>query len=127
MKIPKSLILYFLAFCFILIFYGSVLLHPNSYLFADSGDGLKNYFTYLYHIKNDPAWVEFSGMNYPFGENFMYTDCHPALANTIRLISIAVPGIADYSIGIVNFLMIISIFFTILLTHKVFTLSLIHI
>ena len=122
MKIPKSLFIYFLAFCFIFIFYGSVLLHPNSYLFADSGDGLKNYFTYLYHIKNDTSWVNFSGMNYPFGENFMYTDCHPVLANAIKLLSNFVPGISDYSIGIVNFLMIISIFITIILTHKVFTL-----
>jgi hypothetical protein len=121
MKIVKGLILPVLALCFVFIFYGKVLIHPNSYLFADSGDGLKNYFTYIFHIKNDASYIDFAGMNYPYGESFMYTDCHPLLTVFIKLLSNISPGIAGYSIGILNFLMIISIFFTVVFIHKILT------
>jgi len=119
MKIVKGLLLPVLAFCFVFIFYSKVLLHPNAFLFADSGDGLKNYFTYIFHIKNDASYVDFAGMNYPYGENIMYTDCHPILAIIIKTLAGIFPGIGNYSIGIVNFLMIISIFITILLINKI--------
>ena len=122
MKVVKSLVLPVLAICFVFIFYGNVLIHPNSYLFAATGDGLKNYYTYIFHIKNDTSFVNFNGMNYPYGENFMYTDCHPVLSVLIKVLSKFSPGIAGYSIGILNFLMIFSIFVTILLIYKILSL-----
>lgn len=93
-------------------FYGKVLLHPDSYMFADNGDGLKNYFTYSYHIKHDQTATGFEGMNYPYGEHFMYTDCHPVIATLLKTISGHEGYLAEHSVGILNFLMIISIFLT---------------
>lgn len=56
-------------------------------LLPSAGDGMKNYFTYLYHIKYDSTYWKFEGMNYPFGENIVFTDNQPLLANTVKFVS----------------------------------------
>ncbi len=86
-------------------------------MFANSGDGLKNYFTYSYHIQHDSSCVDFTGMNYPYGEHFMYTDCHPVLANMFRSLAGIFPFFSNYSIGILNFVMIFSVFFTFIVIY----------
>ncbi len=48
--------------------------------YGTSDDGLKTYFTYLYHLKYDESFLHFGGMNYPFGEHIVFTDNQPALA-----------------------------------------------
>ncbi len=96
-------------------------MHPNSYMFANSGDGLKNYFTYSYHIKHDTSLVNFEGMNYPYGEHFLYTDCHPALATLFRSLSGIFPFFSNYSVGLLNFLMIVSIFLTFIVIYLLLT------
>ncbi len=98
-------------------FYGKALLQPNSMMFSNSGDGLKNYFTYSYHITHDSSAVGFEGMNYPYGENIMYTDCHPAFALLFRSLSGPLPFIAGYSVGMLNFLMILSIILTFIVVY----------
>lgn len=105
-------VLAFLMAIFVFGFYGKVFLSPNSFMFNASGDAMKNYYTYAYHIKHDSTYVEFEGMNYPYGEHFLYTDCHPLIANSIKLLSGFFPGIVNYSVGIINFLMIFSFFLT---------------
>lgn len=103
-----------LGISLILIFflYGEVILNPNQYLFSSTGDGIKNYFTYAYHIKHGASFVNLEGMNYPYGENFFYTDCQPALVLLLKSLSSIFPNISDYSIGILNELLITSIFVT---------------
>ena len=119
---PKNYIIYLLALIIVFAFYHRVLLHPNQYMFSNSGDGMKNYYTYAYHIKNDASYVNFSGMNYPYGENYLYTDCHPVLANALMVLGNIFPSTKLYSIGIVNFLMIISIFFTLIILYHILRL-----
>ncbi len=94
---------------FIFYFYGKVILSPNKYLFTESGDAIKNYYTYAYHNVNDTSALNFEGLNYPYGENFLYTDCHPAFTLIIRTIKPYFPNVINYQIGIINFLMIFSI------------------
>ena len=106
------------ASVFIAFFYGKVLIHPNSYFFSESRDGLKNYYTFYYHSVNDGPYTEFNGMNYPYGENYLYTDCHPLIANTFQFLGNFSEEISNYSIGFINFIMIASIFFTFLLVYK---------
>jgi hypothetical protein len=89
--------------------YSHVLKAPNSYLFSDTGDGIKNYYAYMYHIKHDTSYVHFSGMNHPFGDHFAYTDGNPLLANSVKLLSSFVPGIEYYGIGIYNLSMLLSL------------------
>jgi hypothetical protein len=101
-----------LSSVFILSFYGKVIFHPDSYLFSNGGDALKNYFTWCYHIKYDSSYINFEGMNYPYGEHFLYTDCHPVFATFLKYLASNSDFFSDHSIGILNFAMIFSIFLT---------------
>jgi hypothetical protein len=111
------ILLIIISLAFIFSFYGKVILQPDSYLFNDKGDAVKNYFTYAYHIKHDSSFIDFEGMNYPYGEHFLYTDCHPALAVLIKLSSPVSDFFSTYSIGILNFLMILSVFLTFIICY----------
>jgi hypothetical protein len=115
-KLPLIVLLVFSA-SFIAIFYGKILLSPGDYVFSDSGDGIKNYYTYAYHITHDTSRFIFEGMNYPYGEHFLYTDCHPVLANTLQFAGNTFSALQQHSIGILNFLMIISIFLTFIVCY----------
>ncbi len=101
-----------ISFIFISYFYKDFIYHPNQYITADWGDGIKNYYTYAYHIKHDTSYVYFNGMNYPYGELHQFTDGQPFLSNSIILLKKFFPTIDNYSIGILNFLMIFSICIT---------------
>ncbi len=101
----------------IVFFYGKVLMHPNDYIFSNSGDGLKNYYTYAYHIQYDSTYTNLEGMNYPYGENYLYTDSHPILSNTFKWLSSTMPFFATHAIGILNILMIASILFTFIIVY----------
>ncbi|HMC96382.1 MAG TPA: hypothetical protein VKG92_01900 [Flavobacteriales bacterium] len=83
---------------FITSFYGHVLQAPNSVLFTGSGDGLKNYFTYAWHVDHDPGFLHFTGSGYPFGEHVFFTDGHPLLSWVLQVFSLLAP----YKIGILN-------------------------
>lgn len=101
----------FLLFCGLLFFfYSKPLLHPNQFLFSNQGDGIKNYYTYSYHIQNDSSLTAFEGMNYPYGEHFFYTDCHPVLTVLFRAVSSHNSFVATHSIAILNELLLLSIF-----------------
>jgi len=97
---------------FLFFYYGEILKAPNSYLFTDSGDAIKNYYTYAYHNVNDSSCINFEGLNYPYGEHFLYTDCHPIFTVLIKSLSSNFPKLVQYQIGIINFLMIFSILIT---------------
>ncbi len=73
----------------------------NTSMLTIGGDGLKNYFCYLYYIKYDQG-THFTGMNYPFGENILFTDNIPALAWTINHLKGWFPQIAEHSLMILH-------------------------
>ena len=116
------LLLFILTIGFLSFFYGKILIHPNSYIFTSSGDGIKNYYTYAYFIKNNQSSINFEGMNYPYYENFMFSDSHPLLALFLQKSSHLFPVVADYSIGILNLLMILSIGLTVFILFFIFRL-----
>ncbi len=120
-KIP-FLLLTLLFLCFYAFFYGKVLLEPNAYLFSTEGDGIKNYFTYVSHIKNNSSLSNFEGINYPYGENILYTDGHPLFIALFKPLHAVFPSLANYSIGILNFLMLISLYVGGIFLLKVFKL-----
>ncbi len=97
------------ALAFLLFFYGEALLSPNSYLFSGKGDGVKNYFTFASHLKNNKSVTNFEGFNYPYGENFLYTDGHPLLIVVLQPIVRIFPNVSNYSIGLLNSLMLLSL------------------
>lgn len=116
----------FLTFIFTLflffVFYTPVFLHPNDYLFAETGDGIKNYFTYAGYISNNHSWVNFDGMNYPYGEHIFYTDCTPFLALIVKGISWFFPSIVHYEIGLLNVLLLVSYIFCAIYLLKIYQL-----
>lgn len=96
-------ITFVLSFAVLFYFFHEVIIHPNDYLFSPEGDGIKNYYSYLFHAKHDPGFWELKGMNYPFYEHIVYTDAQPLLSWLIGKL-----GLADYGIGILNLLMLFS-------------------
>jgi len=111
--------LFLLASGFVFIFYGNILLSPNQYQFSAKGDAIKNYYTYAYYIKNNVNPINFEGLNYPYGEHFLYTDCTPVLSSGLKGISTFYPDITNYSVGIMNFLLIISLIFSAFLVYLI--------
>ncbi|MFK8045341.1 MAG: hypothetical protein AB8B72_07595 [Crocinitomicaceae bacterium] len=100
-----------LLFCF----YHKVLLNLNGFVFAPDGDGIKNYYTYMFQAKYGDSFWEFKGMNYPFYEHIVFTDAHPLLAFIVGKL-----GLADYGVGVLNFLMLISYPIAAVLIHSLF-------
>lgn len=109
-----------LMLIFLFSFYGKFLISPNSYLIGTEGDAMKNYYTYQYLIKNNEGVTEFDGMNFPYSENFMYTDCHPVQAAVLKVINSYFPILSDYTIGMLNLFMIISLLITALIIFFIF-------
>ncbi|MCB2409192.1 hypothetical protein [Hymenobacter lucidus] len=95
----------------LLVLFSAVLANPDDYFFAAGGDGLQSYFATAYYAFYDTG-VHFSGMNYPAGENFNYPNLQPLIAWSIRTLQqLGIPA-ARHTIGIVNVLALLSVFFT---------------
>lgn len=117
----KSLftILIIIVVFFLLNFYSGAIFNPNQILFNDSGDAVKNYFTYAGHIQETKI-INSHLMNYPYGENFFYLDCQPLFSLIIKSIGSVFPGIFNYSIGILHFFLIFSILLTSIFIYLIF-------
>lgn len=103
-----------LPLSFFLVFIGLVFFEniksPET-LISAGGDGMKNYFTYLYHIKYDSTFWVFEGMNYPFGENIVFTDNQPLLSNIVKWIYNITPMSNETLISIHNLTLFFSLAF----------------
>ncbi|MDI1354391.1 MAG: hypothetical protein PSX36_05715 [bacterium] len=93
----------------------SVFLNINLLLSSITLDSIKNYYTFIYHIKNDPQLFHFSGMNYPEGEHIVYTDAQPLIACVLKLI----PFAHNYLIGILHGLIFMSFIISPLILNKI--------
>jgi len=100
----------FVLSIFISILYYKVLQNPNHFLVA-SGDGMKNYYTFMYHVKHDSSFMTFEGMNYPFGENIIFTDNQPLISNTTKIFAKIFPEILCYLPAIHNLTLLFGIVF----------------
>jgi len=113
-------ILSILMLIFMFSFYGKFIMSPNSYLINEEGDAMKNYYTYQHLIKNNTGVIEFEGMNYPYYESFMYTDCHPLQATVLKFVNSVFPVLSDYTIGILNLVMVFSLLITAIILFFIF-------
>ena len=105
----------FIYYCY----FGHIFLHLNSILSSNTLDSLKNYYTYVYHIQTDQDFLHFSGMNFPYGEHIVYTDCQPILTFVLRLF----PFTHNYLIGIMHGLLFSSFIISPLIINSIFKLS----
>jgi hypothetical protein len=108
--------LFAFSFAFYFVYFHPIFLNLNSFLSFNTADSLKNYFTYVYHIKNDPALLHFTGMNFPYGEHIIYTDCQPLFTFILRLF----PFAYNYSIGILHFIIFFSLIITPVICYSIF-------
>lgn len=90
-------------------FYGKVLFAPGQYMFNTAGDGVKNYFSFAWHVEHDTSWTTFSGMNYPFGEHIDYPDAQPLQSNVWRLLCKGFPALIPHTVALINLLMLLSL------------------
>lgn len=108
-----------LALTFLFWGYGRLLEYPNSKYFGADGDGLQAYYGAVYHVKHDSTYWRSYGMNHPYGEQVFFTGGQPFVANTIKLISTVV-DISDYTVAILNLIMLFSIVFSALCIYLIF-------
>ncbi|HYG14170.1 MAG TPA: hypothetical protein VEC12_00350 [Bacteroidia bacterium] len=104
----------------ILLFYGKLVVNPNSYLFSSGGDGIKNYYTFAWHINYDSSYTHFRGMNYPYGEHVVFTDNQPLISNAARFVNTNIVEIGNYAVGINNILLFVGLLAAIGILYKIF-------
>ncbi|MGZ3900344.1 MAG: hypothetical protein ACXVNQ_08135 [Bacteroidia bacterium] len=115
----KTSLLVFIISSFIFSYYFSdAFLHLNSRLTSTEGDGMKNYYTFIYHTVRDKSLFTFSGLNYPYTEQCVYTDCQPGLTYIFKLL----PFTHEYLVGILHFLMLFSYIIAPNILFKIFRL-----
>jgi hypothetical protein len=83
----------------LILLYGPVLFHPDRYMFSTAGDGIKNYFTFAWHVRYDADWIHFGGVNYPFGDHVGYTDGHPLFSGLLGQWDL----VKKHPVGFINF------------------------
>jgi hypothetical protein len=101
------------------LFFGKLLASPNQTYFGGGGDGLQAYFGALYHIKYDDSYWQMKGMNYPYGDHVFFTGCQPFIANILKLIDQFI-NVCDYTVGILNLIMLVSIVLSALCIYLLF-------
>ncbi|MES2590989.1 MAG: hypothetical protein V4608_03805 [Bacteroidota bacterium] len=108
-----------LAMCCMVFFFGKLLQNPNQVYFGATDDGIQAYYGALYHVKYDTAYWHMNGMNYPYGDQVFFTGCQPFVSNPIKLISTVI-DISNYTLGILNIIMLFSIFFCAVCLYLIF-------
>lgn len=111
-----------ISIALLFVFFGGPLKEPNKTFFATGGDGLKDYYTATYLVKYDTCYWHSNAMNYPYGENVMFTGSQPSISHILKFISNSIVDISDYTVGILNISMLLSlllgsIFIYLLLVH----------
>ncbi|WP_324673427.1 hypothetical protein [Hymenobacter sp. GOD-10R] len=85
--------------------FGRLLAEPNQFLLrltSETGDGMKNYFTFQSYLQQPfakgLAW--YGNMNYPYGDYVFYTDNTPLVAVGVKLFSHYVYDLTPYGLAV---------------------------
>lgn len=108
-NLKRDLAVFFGGVGLLFVWYSEVLLNINTTYFSSSGDGLKNYYTTIYQVLHGESLWHFEGMNYPFGENLVFTDAQPFLVWLLQGVGSVFPVTDNYLLGILNACMLFSI------------------
>jgi hypothetical protein len=79
------------AFCLTALTFPKVLTRHGHVVPGTGGDAGKNIFAFIYHMMYDRGFW-FTGMNYPYGEQIVYTDGQPLLSVTLGYLGLHTPG-----------------------------------
>jgi len=100
------------AALFVLYFYGQFVWSPNQTIFDGYNDGLNQYYSFTYFINHNPNYIDNEGLNYPYGEHYVYSDGQPFFAYLFKWLNGYFPVIGDHTVGIINLLMMLGLFLT---------------
>lgn len=100
------------------LYYGYYILHGDHIAFSMWGDGYKNYYTLVYYLRYDD-YAHFTGMNYPFGENIVFTDNQPAFAWLLKLSSLIFPSITNHIHGFITWTIFAGIIITAFIVYHI--------
>ena len=92
----------------LIVLFGKVIVHPDSYLFSTSGDAVKSYYNFSYYLKFDSG-IDHNGINYPYGDHLQYINSHPLYLQVIKFMDRFIYPLNDHGIGILNLSMICSL------------------
>jgi hypothetical protein len=107
-KYLPHLLVFLGTFAIIFMSIPELLTSPNDFLLISEGDGLKSYYVFDYQLKHRDSLNHFSGLNYPYGENYLFTDGFPALQYVIQFF----PFLYSYSAGIIHATIVIGFLLT---------------
>jgi len=110
-KFLTPLVAALLVFGWMFFFFHDVFLHPNAHLFNEQGDGIKAFYAFADHIRNDESYHQFRNMNYPYGQTHIYTDGQTAIADIMKVLAHLTPFFQTHSIAIYNYLILFSFVF----------------
>jgi len=101
-------------------FYGNLFGKLNRVCFASGGDGMQSYVNMEYHIRYDTSYMRCNSMNYPYGEHVFFTNNQPLFSNTVKFVSQNIVDISDYTLGMLNFLMLFFLVVTPVILYMIF-------
>ncbi len=107
-KYLPSIVVLLLTFLFLNILLPDLIYHPGEILLAKSGDGLKSYYVINYHLNYDNSFLHFSGMNYPYGDNYLFSDGFPAITFFIQTL----PFLKPFAFQIIHGSILLSLLIT---------------
>lgn len=91
--------------------------YPHRAVHELGGDGLKNYYSYIYHATYGSGWW-FDGMNYPYGEHLMFTDGQPALTIPVSWLRNYISVTPELLNVILNMSILLSLLLAIIFVYK---------
>jgi hypothetical protein len=84
------------------------LLNPNSYMFSKSGEAMKNYYNFSYHLKYGEGTLN-SGTNYPYGEQIQMDNSHPFHLWFFNMVNKVIP-VSKHGVALINLSLLLSLF-----------------
>lgn len=81
----------------------------NDHMLVGQQDGYKNYMTIAWHVAHDSSYVQYRGMNYPFGEHVLFTDNQPIISAGLQWWSRHISNLDGHMVGVVNWILMISL------------------
>jgi hypothetical protein len=105
----------------IFLFYSFVFKNPGRVFFSDQGgDGAKEYFSSIYHIKYDTSYFFCTSMNYPYGEELKFFGIQSLPVNTIKFIHAHTCLLNEFSVvAYINLSIIISLLVSAIFIHLI--------
>lgn len=95
-----------IQFILIIIGFNKAFSNWDNYLFQNVFDGFRNYYAFEVYINQNPDWLKFTALDYPFGDYALFTDNSPAISMPLKFINTYIIDISDYVLPIYNYILI---------------------